>query len=265
MEEINLLEVVKSPLEDKFFSLISNSKKKIILCSPFIKQEIAEKIIAHKNTKTILITHFNIGNFVMGLIDIPAIELLMNNNVKVFSYKKLNAKMYNFDDEKFIIGSFNLTNGGMKNNFEYGIYFDRLENIYSVVKDDFKNILNSENIKKITKAEINNLKKLHKGIKTTSKVINYDEDYIVEVHELSIISNQLTGWKKIVLEKISCVNSQIFSLKDIISFKNEFAKHYPKNNNIEAKIRQTLQYLAALGLIRFVNNNGIYKKLFIIK
>lgn len=201
----------------------------------------------------------------MGLIDVSAIELLINNNVKVFSYKKMNAKMYNFDNERFIIGSFNLTTGGMKNNFEYGIYFDKLEKIYNKVKTDFENILNSESIRKITKAEINNLKKLHKHIKASSKVINYDDEYIVEIQQLSTISNQLTGWKKLVFDKIASIDSQIFSLKDITFFKNEFAKYYPKNYNIEAKIRQTLQYLAALGLIRFVNNNGLYKKLFCIK
>ena len=53
-----------------------------------------------------------------------------------------------------------------------------------------------------------------------------------------------------------------FVLKDVYKYKDEVALKHPNNHNIEPKIRQILQQLRDLGLVKFTKS-GQYKKLFI--
>lgn len=40
-----------------------------------------------------------------------------------------------------------------------------------------------------------------------------------------------------------------------------FSSKYPKNKNIDAKIRQQLQVLRDVGYLTFLNNNGKYQRI----
>jgi hypothetical protein len=51
-----------------------------------------------------------------------------------------------------------------------------------------------------------------------------------------------------------------FSLRDVEAKREYFARHYPDNRFIEAKIRQSLQLLRNQGVIRFVGK-GLYEKI----
>lgn len=66
------------------------------------------------------------------------------------------------------------------------------------------------------------------------------------------------SWKNAVLDKVIEIveskESAHFESDDIYSFQNHFASLFPNNNNVQAKIRQTLQYLRDDGLILFVRD-----------
>ncbi|MGL4950131.1 MAG: hypothetical protein ACRC5M_07085 [Anaeroplasmataceae bacterium] len=57
------------------------------------------------------------------------------------------------------------------------------------------------------------------------------------------------------------IKNRFFLLEDIYNLKNILKEKHPKNNNIEAKIRQILQQLRDQGLIKFVSS-GKYIKLY---
>lgn len=59
---------------------------------------------------------------------------------------------------------------------------------------------------------------------------------------------------------INQIEGQIFELKDVYLFENEIQRIYPNNQNIKPKIRQTLQFLRDLGIIKF-EGSGFYRKL----
>ncbi len=70
----------------------------------------------------------------------------------------------------------------------------------------------------------------------------------------------MRGW---VFDVLNCINSlakDIFLLSDVYSFADFLSAKHPKNNNIEAKIRQQLQILRDLGLIEFLGK-GKYRKI----
>ncbi len=68
------------------------------------------------------------------------------------------------------------------------------------------------------------------------------------------------GW---IMDILNCVNktpSGNFSLSDLYLFTDYLSMKHPKNNNIQAKIRQQLQLLRDLGFIEFLSR-GQYRKI----
>lgn len=59
-------------------------------------------------------------------------------------------------------------------------------------------------------------------------------------------------WKALVRDVIGWL-PKTFTLRDVEAHRDYFAKHYPDNRFIEAKIRQSLQILRDQGVIRFVS------------
>lgn len=68
------------------------------------------------------------------------------------------------------------------------------------------------------------------------------------------------GWLLDILNCMNQIPTSEFTLKEIYHFKNQLILKHPTNNNIEAKIRQQLQFLRDKGFIQFLGN-GKYKKI----
>jgi len=68
------------------------------------------------------------------------------------------------------------------------------------------------------------------------------------------------GWTMDVLNCVNKISSEVFTLRDIYEFANQLSKNHSENHNVEAKIRQQLQFLRDKGFIEFIGR-GIYKKI----
>lgn len=79
------------------------------------------------------------------------------------------------------------------------------------------------------------------------------------VYTLQTNSVESRGW---LMDVLNCVErlDETFSLKQMYDFVNELGVKHPNNNNIEAKIRQQLQFLRDKGFIDFTTR-GNYKKI----
>lgn len=71
--------------------------------------------------------------------------------------------------------------------------------------------------------------------------------------------NQYSGWKKDVFDIVDSLD-EYFTLEQVYQYCDHLRQLYPKNKNIEAGIRRTLQYMRNDGLIEFIDR-GKYKKL----
>ena len=69
--------------------------------------------------------------------------------------------------------------------------------------------------------------------------------------QLAELPPSLRGWTLDVLRAIRRLGKRNFSLQDIYEFESELKTLHPKNENVRPKIRQQLQVLRELGLIRF--------------
>ncbi len=68
------------------------------------------------------------------------------------------------------------------------------------------------------------------------------------------------GWIFDVLDCINRIKNEKFSLSDIYFYQDYLSSIHPKNNNIQAKIRQQLQILRDKNIIRFLGK-GFYQKM----
>lgn len=71
----------------------------------------------------------------------------------------------------------------------------------------------------------------------------------------------LRGWLFDVLNCINEISAEVFTLRDVYNFAGRLSKNHSDNRNIEAKIRQQLQFLRDKGFIEFVGR-GVYRKVF---
>lgn len=266
-----ILAVINSPWKDDFFDLIANTKESIKICSPFIKYNIVEEIynIKAEDAKVYLITNFNLANFYRKASDIEAIDYIIRNKGEVKNCQNLHAKIYIFDDRISIITSANLTSSGLSRNFEYGVICDEPSFTIEVCKN-YDSLYKSRLSDQVVEDDVNEVYNILNGLPKEKKVkiprINLhaaldEEDELLTVG-YEYIEKSLSGWKLEVFKDICKIDKMIFNLDDIYKFKGELHKIFPGNNFIEAKIRQVLQGLRNIGLIKFLGN-GEYKKLFL--
>lgn len=262
------MKIITTPWKNEFLELVSNSIKSIKITSPFVKENICDELLSKKRdiTQLELITSFKLPNIYSGSLDLSALNKIIESNGTVKNFSRLHSKIYLFDDKKVIITSGNLTNGGLINNYEYGIYSDDKLFVLKVVSD-FENISKNENTGIVKKSDINTAKEIL--LKIPKVIVQKLPKFSIETSDERLdileipaesITSSLSGWK---LEIFNCVNSipnQFFSLKDFNEFEYNLGKKYPTNTRIKAKIRQQLQNLRDLGLIEFLGN-GHYKKL----
>lgn len=67
-------------------------------------------------------------------------------------------------------------------------------------------------------------------------------------------------WFEDVYDCVKKIDKDIFTLEDIYEYEELLSSLHPNNNNVQAKIRQQLQYLRDIGKLEFIDNNGTYKK-----
>ncbi len=270
---MNEIIIVKSPWENLFLELISQSKEKIYLSSPFIKRETAETIVKNINGNPVVkyINSFKLANFHRGVSDLEALKIFNEKGIMQKSIHNIHAKFFIFDN-RAVITSANLTFGGLKNNIEYGVLIQG--EIVKQVESDFLSFfnndeypfINAEILKKaeeilqsVPKDKIKREPKL-KDEKLFREILNDENiDERFDGGTDAILSN-LSSWKKDVFECLLKIDKDVFNINDVYEFEVVLQTLHPKNKNIKPKIRQQLQYLRDLGLLEFVKR-GLYKKL----
>ncbi len=262
------MKLLKNPWDNLFYDLISSSKESIKITSPYVKENIVSKMISSKRDEVniSLITSFKLMNYYVGASDLEALNKIIVSGGNIKNYQNLHSKIYIFDDKVAVVSSSNLTNGGLINNFEYGVLIND-GNVNQVI-NDFDLLTNSEFTGKISLNEINQAKKIISNVPKSEKIIfpkvdNFEykqNDFEVFTGGIESITKSLNGWKLEVFQCINQIESINFKLDELNEFIPYLKNKFPENNNVEAKIRQQLQFLRDIGLIEF-KTKGNYIKL----
>jgi type II restriction enzyme len=75
---------------------------------------------------------------------------------------------------------------------------------------------------------------------------------------LAKLNVEARGWTLDVLNVVRSLNRREFSLDDVYAYEDQLAKLHPKNLHVRPKIRQQLQILRDIGLLRFLGR-GDYR------
>lgn len=260
------MRLIRSPWIETFTDLIASANQSIKITSPYVKSNMVDKLILNrrKHTKIELITSFKLKNYYDQSSDLNALESIINSSGSIKSFHKLHAKTYIFDDKAAIVTSGNLTSGGLVNNYEYGVLIDENVLIKEIV-NDFHDLSKNESTGTITSVNINQVKEILSKI-PAREVISLPKLTLSSINRetydggVQTITSSLSGWKLAVFNCLLEINKNQFAVADINQFIPELKILFPGNNNIEAKIRQQLQFLRDIGLIEFLDK-GQYQKL----
>lgn len=94
---------------------------------------------------------------------------------------------------------------------------------------------------------------------TEGKIVNYRLKQ-AECFKNSNIKEK--GWKLEILSYVDSLSDNVFTYNQMKSFFPVLKESHPNNNHIDKKVSQVLQQLRDLGFIRFIDNDGLYMKLF---
>lgn len=166
------------------------------------------------------------------------------------------------------IGSSNLTSGGLKDNIEINTILEAesseeivsdIHEIYNRLKfhrsrfepdseyiTDYTRIYELTTTKSDTVIKDTKVQEMIKGLKLKER----------NLPSPKFSKNDLTGWQKIVFERLP---DSEFQTKDIYVYKDEFQSVYPDNRHIPDKIRQVLQQLRDMNLLKDLGR-GRWKK-----
>lgn len=258
--ETSKVNVINGSMKELFFDLLDSTQNNLYFSSPYIKNSVANNIIdkidkkLNRGLDCKILHSFKLMNYFTRSSDLEAIKTFNSKGIFSKNVSNLHAKMYIFDN-RAIITSGNLTHGGMTFNIEYGVMLEG--SIVKKVKQDFLDIYNNIDYKIISDKDIDLAERIINEI--PAEKTNTDNNSDILHNSEKIILKNLSGWKKDVFEFLTKIPEETFTIDKIYSYKDIFEKKHPANKNIEAKIRQQLQFLRDLGLIDFTKK-GIYTK-----
>lgn len=255
-----MFKTVTTPFRAEFFERCSNARKSITLCAPFVKRDVICDVISSKlnSVPVKLVTQISLEHFHRKASDSEALHIVLTNNGEVYNVSNLHAKVFIFDDAECYITSANLTNKGLEGNYEYGVYSNDELFVQSVVSD-FTQLLTDKQTGRIESKQINKIDRILKSLPDLSKT-NYPRLRLNLEGDKSPITANLRGWKLDVFNALDSLDTIEFDTVVSNRIAEQLSILHPNNTYPKAKVRQVLQQLRDIGLIKFISR-GIYAKL----
>lgn len=160
-----------------------------------------------------------------------------------------------------IVGSSNLTSGGLSDNAEVNVIIKARQN-EPVVADvlDIYHRLKFQRLRFAPDADYvasytDSFRRVRQAERTARRAAAVRVSVAATRRKERLLPRppvepgDFVGWQRLVLERLP---EGEFSTGDIYRFSDDFRRHYPENRNIEPKIRQVLQQLRDLRIIAHV-------------
>jgi phosphatidylserine/phosphatidylglycerophosphate/cardiolipin synthase-like enzyme len=137
------LRLLSANWEDDFSSLFRSAKADILISSPYVTNYGVEFLLAslqpglRRSGRLRLLTDLSPQNIYLGSTDPSAIKKLADrvDNIAISHLPRLHAKVYIADSKQAVITSGNLTAGGLRLNYEYGIVVTDPKTIVRIRED----------------------------------------------------------------------------------------------------------------------------------
>lgn len=265
-------EIVITPTLTWLKKQINQCLHDITIASPFLNEAIWKFTdLLDAKVKRSFVTRINLRDFAFGASSLPTMFKLVQNGWNLYSLPHIHAKLYIFDNSTALVTSANSTFAGLTRNLECGIAVRNSKVIINMRKLLFEGLgSDSKPIKHSIKdllslnAPVNLYKEAIKRYEDQAMIdlLSEPDDYVISFYKKDEFMDAFTGWRKLTLEAIIQLSKPNFNLDELYRISAPLAlKSYPSNVNWEAKLRQQLQILRDMGLIKFVSR-GKYSCLF---
>lgn len=123
-----MLDLLPSPWDSAFDALLDSCRSSLVITSPFVGRGPCDSVVAHLRSRrppvTLhLLTDLSADNLLSGGTD-PAALLAVLESLPAVNLRflpRLHAKVYISDSNQAVVTSGNLTDSGLRRNFEYGV------------------------------------------------------------------------------------------------------------------------------------------------
>ncbi len=255
--------------EQEFLELVEGTEHDLRLMAPFVRQSVVVDTLEHlsASAELTLVSSFSIASFSQGASEVAAFRRVLERGGRVRNWQRLHAKMYIFDNTTAVVTSANLTRGGLCGNYEYGVRMSGHE-VVAAATADFDRLANNRHAGRIGDRLLDEIDALLTQLPPKPRFhiplpqIATEEDEIEPVLEdgAALMAPALNGWRKTVFDVVDAIPTHEFALADVYLAVPELRAQYPDNTHIEPKIRQQLQGLRDMGLLKFLGG-GKYRKL----
>jgi HKD family nuclease len=189
-----------------------------------------------------------------------------NKSVAMYCYADLerssvyHPKLYLMNSEEeatAVVGSSNLTQGGLKKNVEIDtvIHASTQEEIVSDILAVYNKLKFHPQRVEADEELLSLYERFCRNQKTISRNLDIKKISADFKRKMSTLrrpiptEKDLLGWQQLIYSKLPDGD---FINDDLYAHEEEFRQYYPENRNIQAKIRQKLQELREMGLVRHV-------------
>ena len=144
--EASEVEILRSPWEAAFAKLVSAPEQFLLLASPFITRPVARWVGENlsncstiQDVRVVCLTNLRLESVLNGSLELEGLSELGRalKNFSVIHLPALHAKVFIADYKLAIITSGNMTHGGLRGNYEYGIALRKPE-LVREVRFDFE-------------------------------------------------------------------------------------------------------------------------------
>jgi len=269
---VNNVEIVTTPTFDWLAARISSCTFRVLIGSPFVNDGfLALNSLVPGSVRRILVTRTDLRDFALKSSDAGTLCKLAMDGVDVRSLIDLHAKIYVLDDSWALVTSANATNAGMRRNLECGLATQDKRVVNRLARSLLRGLGADSPPRKMKLQKLEDLQAQAKMVKATvvlPQVHELMDESIVAEATFSISDPRAflksdSGWLRLALGGVLAMPEDNFQLQQlVVECQDEASKRYPKNQNVEAKLRQQLQVLRDKGIVEFLapDRPGHYRR-----
>ena len=261
--------IVISPTDRWIQSAFADCHESIRVSSPFVTGYLRDRIAELPNHISItLLTRTLITDFASRASDLDAVCAIAVRARGVVSLDSLHAKVYMVDDACALITSANATFAGMHRNAECGFEVRDRKTI-DELREHFANGFGARHATKPWRLdELESLREpveiLRRSLPRMPRIPSATDQPAKLALRRSAFQKFIGGfhgWLRLTFEGVASLGKAEFTLNELFAACTPLiARQFPENNFPRPKVRQQLQRLRDLGVVRFLGN-GRYELL----
>ena len=264
------IDFVTTPTEPWLRERLRACESRLLVASPYVNEAFTQVLReVPSSVKTTLVTKTDLRDFAMGSSNLETLCALASQGVRVMSLTGLHAKVYVFDSRQALVTSANATWPGMRRNWELGVAIYQRSAVGRVARLVRSGFGADSPPKPISAYGLTRLRQPVEAIRKSTPRIppvkTPDTPEAIQGSSFQLVDGaefvkSFPGWTRLVLECVLSLPNDTFSLNEVYAACTPIAeRRYPRNQHIQAKIRQQLQDLCALGLLERLQD-GVYRR-----